>query len=116
MPFPTEVVTITVAAIAAGGAWAAQRAASKATVVSTRMDAEKEAYERARQFDLDTINRQQEEIKVLRERLAITEDKLRTLLEHERSSRTPISLLGLEGLLREREAEKPSTDQEQRDV
>lgn len=110
MAIPTEALSLGVAGIAALGAWASQRAASKATTVSTRMDAEKEAYERARQFDIETIQRQQEEIKQLRERLAVTEDKLSTLIEHQKASKTPISLLGLEGLLREREEEDP-TDQ-----
>jgi len=69
------------------------------------MDAEKEAYERARQFDIETIQRQQDEINKLRERLAVAESKVQKLEEH-----TPISLLGLEGLLRDRE-EDP-TDKE----
>lgn len=106
--FPTEIVSIAVAAIAAGGAWASQRASSKAATVSTRMDAEKEAYERARAFDLQTIERQQEEIKVLRERLAIAESKLDKMEEH-----NPISLLGLEGLLRDRIKDEQPTDPEQ---
>lgn len=101
MALPTEAISLGVACIAAIGAWAAQRASSKASTVSARMDAEKEAYERARQFDLDTIQRQQEEIKVLRERLAVAESKVQKLEEH-----TPISLLGLEGLLRERASEE----------
>lgn len=105
MAIPTEALSLGVAGIAALGAWASQRAASKASTVSTRMDAEKEAYERARQFDIETIQRQQEEIKQLRERLAVAESKVQKLEEH-----TPISLLGLEGLLREREEENP-TDQ-----
>lgn len=114
---PIDLGGIAVAVIAAGGAYASQRAAARAsnqnTAVTSRLDAEKEAYERARQFDIDTINRQQEEIKQLRERLAVAEDKLRTLETHQRSSQTPISLLGLEGLLRDRAQEESSTDQEQ---
>jgi len=105
MAIPTEALSLGVAGIAALGAWASQRAASKASTVSTRMDAEKEAYERARQFDIETIQRQQDEINKLRERLAVAESKVQKLEEH-----TPISLLGLEGLLRDRE-EDP-TDKE----
>lgn len=67
---PVDIGSIAVAAIAAGGAWASQRAASKASVfnttVTSRLDAEKEAYERARQFDIDTINHQQAELTSLR--------------------------------------------------
>lgn len=56
--------------VAALGAWAATRAASKANVqnstVSGRLDAERNAYERARAFDVDTIERQADEIEELR--------------------------------------------------
>lgn len=61
---------IIAAALAALGAWAAQRAASKASKVNTetsgRLEAEKGAYERARVFDLETIDRQNDEIDKLR--------------------------------------------------
>lgn len=62
---------IIVALVAAFGAWAAQRSAANAsranTRVSGRLDAEKEAYERARVFDLETIDRQNAEIEKLRQ-------------------------------------------------
>lgn len=62
---------ILVAAVAAFGAWAAQRAAAKASkqniTASGRLDAEKGAYERARAFDIQTIERQETEIKELRD-------------------------------------------------
>lgn len=65
-----EVGSVVVALIAAFGAWAAQRAAAKAstinTAVSGRLEAERGAYERARDFDIQTIERQQAEIAELR--------------------------------------------------
>lgn len=63
-------VTILVAAIAALSAYASQRAAAKATNLNTtttsRVDMEKEAYDRARKFDIETIERQDAEIAELR--------------------------------------------------
>lgn len=62
---------IIVALIAAFGAWAAQRSASKTskfnTTFSGRLDAERGAYERARAFDIETIERQEAEIRELRD-------------------------------------------------
>lgn len=61
---------IIVAAIAALGAWAAQRSSAKAsrinTTVSGRLEAERGAYERARVFDVETIERQAALIEELR--------------------------------------------------
>lgn len=58
--------SIIVALIATLGAWAAQKAASNAnrsnTTVSGKIEAEKGAYERARSFDIQTIDRQHKEI------------------------------------------------------
>ena len=63
-------VTILVAVIAALSAYASQRAAAKATTLNTsttsRVDMEKEAYDRARKFDIETIERQDAEIAELR--------------------------------------------------
>lgn len=65
-----NIATIVVAAIAALSAWASQRAASRASTVnaltSSRVDMEKEAYDRARAYDTETIKRQDEEIADLR--------------------------------------------------
>lgn len=76
-----EIASILVAVVAALGAWAAQRTASKTakinTQVSGRLEAERGAYERARKFDTETIKRQDEEIKQLRE----LNDELRLDLE-----------------------------------
>jgi len=62
---------IVIAVIAAFGAWAAHRAAGKASITNTsvsgKLEAERGAYERARTFDVATINRQDKELKALRE-------------------------------------------------
>ena len=67
---PIDVGTIIVAIIAAFGAWVAQRVAVKANrmnnIVSRRLEAEKGAYERARAFDIQTIDRQNAEVVRLR--------------------------------------------------
>lgn len=66
----TNIATIFVATIAALSAYASQRAAARAAVLNTsttsRVDMEREAYERARKFDIDTIERQDREIAELR--------------------------------------------------
>lgn len=67
----TAIVSIAVAVIAALSAYASQRAAARASTINTtttsRVDMEKEAYERARTYDTETIRRQDEEILELRE-------------------------------------------------
>lgn len=64
-------VSVLVAILAAGAAYASQRSAAKASVMNTQtvtaVDREKEAYERARAFDTETIRRQDEELAELRE-------------------------------------------------
>ena len=60
------VASIIVAIVGAFGAYAAQKAASKASQSSSRMDSERDAYERARAFDTETIRRQDIEIEELR--------------------------------------------------
>lgn len=66
-----NVVSIAVAFLAAGAAYASQRSAAKASVMNTQtvtaVDREKEAYERARAFDTETIRRQDEELQELRD-------------------------------------------------
>lgn len=65
-----DLVTLAVAAIAALSAYASQRAAARASTMNTsttsRVDMEKEAYDRARKFDIETITRQDAEIEDLR--------------------------------------------------
>ena len=67
----TALASIVVAGIAASSAYASQRSAARATTVNTdkttRSDMEKEAYERARAFDTETIRRQDTEIGELRQ-------------------------------------------------
>jgi len=65
-----DIGTIIVALLSALGAWAAQRSASRSSIIQTqasgRLDAERDAYGRARNFDVDTIAHQQREINELR--------------------------------------------------
>lgn len=69
-----QVASIIVAGIAASAAYASQRAAAKASTVNTstnsRVEMEKEAYDRARKYDTDTIERQDREIEELRTQVA----------------------------------------------
>ena len=66
----TNVAGIIVAGVAAAAAYASQRAAAKASTknvsATTRVDMEKDAYERARKYDTDTITRQDSELEELR--------------------------------------------------
>jgi predicted RNase H-like nuclease (RuvC/YqgF family) len=66
-----DIVSVVVAVVAGLFAWASQRSASSAsktnTATVTAVDREKEAYERARAFDTETIRRQDEELAELRE-------------------------------------------------
>lgn len=117
---------ILVAIIAALGAWLSQRAASRATftntTVASRLDAEKEAYNRARAFDLQTIERQDSELTELRkdnkqlyERVAVLQERIARL-----ESTRPISLTHLEELINEYDDKRgkphPIADQEQQDL
>lgn len=63
----TSWAAIAVAIISALGAWAAQRSAKSASTVSEKTKAETEAYIRARDMDVKTIERQDKEIETLRE-------------------------------------------------
>lgn len=71
--------SIAVALVAGFSAVASQRAAAKASILNTqttsRVDMEREAYERARNFDTETIRRQDEELDDLRTRVRVLEDK-----------------------------------------
>lgn len=65
-----DIGSVLVALIAALSAWASQRSAQKANRINTstsgRLEAERGAYERARAFDVQTIDRQDAEIAELR--------------------------------------------------
>lgn len=58
---------VAIALIGLVSAWLAGRAAQKAARYSARTEAETEAYTRARKMDVETIERQDEEIKELRQ-------------------------------------------------
>lgn len=58
---------IVIALIGVLSAWSAGRAAQNAAKYSARTEAETEAYNRARKMDVETIERQEEEIKELRQ-------------------------------------------------
>lgn len=88
---PAVFASIIVVIISGLSAYASQRAASRATRLNTdatnRTDMEKEAYERARKFDVETITRQdtnidelREEIKVLRKEIDELKVKNRSLV------------------------------------
>lgn len=65
----TAIATVIAATIAALAAWATQRSAAQAAVrnqsVASRTDIEKEAFERAKTFYTDTIDRQANEVREL---------------------------------------------------
>lgn len=77
------VASIIVSAIAALATWLASRQSTKAamtnTVTSSRVEMEKEAYERARKLDTDTIIRQDAELKELEEKYDKLEGRANTL-------------------------------------
>lgn len=79
----TSIGAVVVAVVAAVGAWASQKSASRASMIiastSSRLEAEREAYERARAFDVATIQRQDEEITGLLKEIATLRTKLNVL-------------------------------------
>lgn len=81
----TQVGAIVVALIAAAAAIAAQRAAAKATlsgtIVTSRTNMETEAYERARRMDVETIERQDEELIEARREIADLKTEVAKLRE-----------------------------------
>jgi FtsZ-binding cell division protein ZapB len=78
----TAIASILVAAVAALSAYASQRSAAKTSTtnleVASRNDAAKDAYERARAFDTETISRQDAELEELRAENADLKTKHRT--------------------------------------
>lgn len=105
-----------VAIIAGLGAWAAQRSAAKAsktnTTVSGRLEAEREAYERARSFDTQTIERQDAELTRLRDANESLRRELETVKKRVRHLEENIHP-ELERLLNERIKEFPDTNDHQ---
>jgi TolA-binding protein len=91
---------IIVALIGIISAWLAARAAQKAAKSSAdasmsneRVKAETEAYQRARKMDTDTIARQDEELKELREEIASVRTKNRELERQNELLRLRVSAL-----------------------
>lgn len=95
--FLAAVASVVVAGIAAFSAIASNKAAARASTLNTnttsRLDMEREAYIRAREFDTETIKRQSAEIADLRQRNKELEDQVRELnarvADLERGNRTP---------------------------
>lgn len=76
---PLNLGTLLVAVVTAIGLWITQRSASKANRSTEKDKAEIEAYNRARAMDLQTIDRQNEEIKDLTGDLARARKRLATV-------------------------------------
>ena len=96
---PGQIITALVAIIATGSAYASQRAAARAstmnTITTSRVDMEKEAYDRARKFDIETIERQDAEIEELRrdnvelhEKIAVARSEARAARQDAREAQT----------------------------
>lgn len=73
-----SVASVVVALIACFAAIASQRAASRASVINTKVDAERDAYVRARAMDVETIQRQDQELEELRQENEDLRRRLRT--------------------------------------
>ena len=67
-----SLASMVVAALSGLAAWASQKAAARASTLNTsttsRVEMEREAYERARKFDTDTITRQDNELLELQDK------------------------------------------------
>jgi TolA-binding protein len=83
---PAVIASILVGMVAAASAYASQRAASRASTLNinatTRVDMEKEAYQRARKLDVETIDRQDTELDDLRKENEELQVKIRALIQH----------------------------------
>ena len=95
-----NIVTIIVAVVASGSAYASQRAASRASTMNinttSRVDMEKDAYERARKFDLETIARQDAEIDALRRDNVQLHEKIDIARREAREARREVREVRLE--------------------
>lgn len=85
---PVNIASVLVALIAALAAYASQRAAAKASTTNSRTDMEREAYERARKFDTDTIERQDAEIAELRAEIQQLRAEIDQLRNEKRNTNT----------------------------
>jgi len=77
----TALSSIIVAVVAGLAGWAAQRSSSKANLSTSRLELEREAYERARSYDTETISRQDRELDELRARVLEQDKQIRQLRE-----------------------------------
>lgn len=97
---PIDIASVIVSLIAASAAIASQRAAARASVVNTketsRVDMEKEAYERARAYDTETIRRQDAEIEEIRASNIQLNDDLKILHADNKQLHTDNELLRLD--------------------
>lgn len=92
--FVTSVASIIVAAVAGFAGFSAQRSAARANVkqseITTQAAALDQAYERARKFDLETIERQDEELDELRATNTSQSHSIRKLRENDRKQQEEI--------------------------
>lgn len=86
-----DVISFAIAIVAGLFAWASQRSASRASTTNTEtitaVDREKEAYERARAFDTETIRRQDEELVELRADNRLLHDRVTAAESEAREAR-----------------------------
>lgn len=80
-----DISAIAIAIIALGSSWVTARTSSKATTINNetnaRVEMEKEAYTRARDFDINTIERQNEQIEKLQRENRELKETVRVLTE-----------------------------------
>lgn len=80
-----DISAIIIAIIALGSSWVTARTSSKATTINNetnaRVEMEKEAYNRARDFDINTIERQNEQIEKLQRENRELKETVRVLTE-----------------------------------
>ncbi len=82
---PISIVSIVVAVIAALSAYASQRSSAKVSLdtnaTTSRVEMEKEAYDRARSYDTETIRRQDTEIEEIRAENKELREEVKSLKE-----------------------------------
>lgn len=72
-------VAVAVGSVSAVSAWLAGRSAKKASEFNTKTTAETEAYNRARQMDIETLDRQKRDLTEIRENNKEIREKLREM-------------------------------------
>lgn len=95
--FITALASIIVAVVAALAAYASSKSAAKASTINSELEkratALDEAYERAKQFDVDTIKRLKEDNKELREKDALRDTEMSTMRVERRADKAEIRRL-----------------------